>query len=119
MLPDGGTPRAPDAPELSVTKLAIAKAWLLKRPLAVAICAITVGVVLFAVKRTLDQSWTPVSDDAGIWMRTWDVGTRHTPLVGPPSRFGWHHPGPLLFYLLAPLLRLFGGLPSALLAECS
>lgn len=23
--------------------------------------------------------------------------------LGPYSRFGWHHPGPLLFYLLAPL----------------
>ena len=24
-------------------------------------------------------------------------------LVGPSSRFGWHHPGPLYFYVLAPL----------------
>src|SRR5262249_26126680 len=23
-------------------------------------------------------------------------------LVGPYSRFGWHHPGPMFFYLLAP-----------------
>ena len=30
-------------------------------------------------------------------------------LVGPYSRFGWHHPGPSYFYLLAPLYLLSGG----------
>ena len=29
-------------------------------------------------------------------------------LVGPSSRFGWHHPGPLYFYALAPLYVLSG-----------
>ena len=29
-------------------------------------------------------------------------------LVGPYSRFGWHHPGPLYFYLIAPLYRAAG-----------
>jgi hypothetical protein len=29
-------------------------------------------------------------------------------LVGPYSRFGWDHPGPALFYLLAPVYRLGG-----------
>ena len=29
-------------------------------------------------------------------------------LVGPYSRFGWHHPGPLYFYLQAPWYRLSG-----------
>ncbi len=27
---------------------------------------------------------------------------------GPYSRFGWHHPGPALFYVLAPVYWLFG-----------
>jgi hypothetical protein len=35
------------------------------------------------------------------------VGT-HGVLIGPYSRFGWHHPGPLYFYALAPIYRLFG-----------
>lgn len=29
-------------------------------------------------------------------------------LVGPYSRFGWHHPGPALFYALAPVYALGG-----------
>jgi hypothetical protein len=29
-------------------------------------------------------------------------------LVGPYSRFGWHHPGPLYFYLLAPWYWMSG-----------
>jgi hypothetical protein len=44
------------------------------------------------------------------------VGGPHTPLVGPHSRLGFHHPGPLIFYLLAIPIRLQGGRPSALLA---
>lgn len=28
--------------------------------------------------------------------------------LGPYSQFGWHHPGPLLFYLLAPFYALTG-----------
>ena len=27
-------------------------------------------------------------------------------LIGPYSRFGWHHPGPLYFYLLLPIYAL-------------
>ena len=28
--------------------------------------------------------------------------------LGPYSRFGWHHPGPMLFYMLAPVHSAFG-----------
>jgi hypothetical protein len=35
------------------------------------------------------------------------VGTQAV-LVGPYSRFGWNHPGPLYFYLLAPFYWLAG-----------
>jgi hypothetical protein len=34
--------------------------------------------------------------------------TRGIQLTGPYSRFGWHHPGPLYFYILAPLYQLTG-----------
>lgn len=30
-------------------------------------------------------------------------------LVGPYSRAGFHHPGPALFYLMAPFVNMFGG----------
>src|SRR6478672_9457569 len=43
-----------------------------------------------------------------------DVGGAHTPLFGVYSRYGWHHPGPLLFYALAVPYRLLGTDGSAL-----
>ena len=42
-----------------------------------------------------------VSDGAIIEISTLDALNGKL-LVGPYSRFGWHHPGPLFFYLLAP-----------------
>ncbi len=36
------------------------------------------------------------------------MGGVHTPLVGAWSRWGWAHPGPLLFWVLTPFERLFG-----------
>ena len=35
-------------------------------------------------------------------------------MVGPYSRYGWHHPGPLYFYLQAPLYAAAGGLAASL-----
>ena len=58
--------------------------------------------------------WYPVLDLAMTELRLRDVGTTHTPLIGLPGRIGrsaleqGSHPGPLSFYLLAPLYRLFG-----------
>jgi hypothetical protein len=52
-------------------------------------------------------------DLALIELSTHDVGS-HAVLLGPYSRFGWHHPGPTLFYLLALPYRLLGGHPVGL-----
>src|SRR5262245_4471263 len=73
-------------------------------------------LALFAIFRTATRAWWPVADNAATWLRTWDVGTRHSPLVGPHSRLGFHHPGPMMFYVLAGPLRLHGGVPAGLLA---
>ncbi len=67
-----------------------------------------VALVVMAVR-----GWTPVLDLAMTEFRVRDVGGRHTPLVGLPGRIGrlpeqGSHPGPLSFYLLAPVYRLFG-----------
>ncbi len=47
-----------------------------------------------------------------------EIYTRHashgTLLLGPYSRFGWNHPGPSYFYLLAPLYAISGGASSTL-----
>jgi hypothetical protein len=62
----------------------------------------------------LGRHWFAASDQALIALRVDDVGTDHTPLVGPASRLGWSHPGPLLFWWLAPFRHLLG--PTGLLA---
>jgi hypothetical protein len=56
----------------------------------------------------LARGWIPASDQAIEVLRVAEVGTRHMPLVGPWSRYGWHHPGPLLFWATAPGYRLLG-----------
>jgi hypothetical protein len=50
----------------------------------------------------------PFADQATIESLVRDVGD-HWLLVGPYSRFGWFHPGPALYYLLAVPYRLSGG----------
>ncbi|MBV8951274.1 MAG: hypothetical protein JOZ99_10390, partial [Actinobacteria bacterium] len=50
----------------------------------------------------------PNGDLALLELRVRDVGTSHTPLVGSYERYGWNHPGPLLFYLYALPYRVFG-----------
>lgn len=58
--------------------------------------------------------WYPVLDFAMTELRLRDVGSSDTPLIGLPGRIGptvaeqGSHPGPLSFYLLAPVYRAFG-----------
>jgi hypothetical protein len=48
------------------------------------------------------DGWRPVSDNAGIALRSWDVLTAHGPLVGQATRLagGVYNPGPLQYWLL-------------------
>lgn len=84
--------------------------WLVAGALFVAI-----GLPFLVAAVTLRRPhWYPVLDLAMTELRLRDVGTRHTPLIGLPGRIGpslaeqGSHPGPLSFYLLAPLYRAFG-----------
>ena len=83
-------------------------AWVTAGALAVPL------LVLFV--RVARSSWLSFLDWASIELRTRDVGTVHTPLVGPFSRYGWNHPGPLLFYVLALPYRIFGAQGRGILA---
>jgi hypothetical protein len=64
-----------------------------------------------------NDRWAPIYDLALTEMRVRDVGSSNTPLVGLPGRLGrvgapmgyGSHPGPLSFYSLAPVYRLWGG----------
>lgn len=77
--------------------------WLLA-----AAVAVTLLPAVVAVARAATSDWEPSGDQAMEVLRMHDTGTAHTPLLGPYSRFGWDHPGPLLFWVGAPALRLAG-----------
>lgn len=81
----------------------------------VAVLSLLVSLPLLVTLVSLSRHhWNPVLDLAMTEFRVRDVGTWHTPLIGLPGRIGdqpnqGSHPGPLSFYLLAPVYRLFGG----------
>jgi hypothetical protein len=87
---------------------------------AVAALAVLLVLPLFvAVIGFHKPTWTPVLDLAQTELRVRDVGTSHTPLIGLPGRILYEgqqgsHPGPLSFYALAPVYRLFGSTAFAL-----
>lgn len=87
--------------------------WLLPS-VAVAILA-PLAVAVIAQR---NAHWHPVFDLAMTELRVRDVGGRHTPLIGLQGRIGptGSHPGPLSFYLLAPVYRLLGSSSFALQA---
>src|SRR5689334_7708759 len=76
---------------------------------AYAMCAVVIGLAAAAAIAATRHAAPnfPVSDLA--------VGESYTILasqgrllVGPYSRFSWHHPGPIYFYLLAPFYKALG-----------
>jgi hypothetical protein len=84
-------------------------------PWSVAVlAAVTVGLPLLVAAVALHRHhYFPVLDLAMTEFRVRDVGGAHTPLIGLPGRIGkfpaqGSHPGPLSFYLLAPVYRLLG-----------
>ncbi len=87
--------------------------WLLPA----ALVAVT-APLLVAVVAQRSAGWHPVFDLAMTELRVRDVGGRHSPLIGLQGRIGpdGSHPGPLSFYLLAPVYRLLGSSAFALQA---
>jgi hypothetical protein len=72
--------------------------------------------LLVAAVQALVSAKPAAWDWALLELRIRDVGGADTPLLGPYSRYGWNHPGPLLFWLLAPLYRIFGADSAAMYA---
>ncbi len=68
--------------------------------------------VAWRIGRTGEAQF-PVLDPALVELAVRDVGHASV-LVGPYSRYGFHHPGPLYFYLLAIPYRLLGSNYAAL-----
>ena len=76
--------------------------------LFVAVVIMTAAPMVAAALSLVGRQWHPASDLAIELLQIDDVGGRHTPLTGAHSRYGWDHPGPWLFWLLAPFEWLFG-----------
>jgi hypothetical protein len=82
---------------------------------------LVVGVIPLATALAVVRQphWYPEMDLALTELLVRDAGTAHPPLVGLIGRvYGLgvrgHHPGPLSFFLLAPVYRVFGGTAWAL-----
>jgi len=76
--------------------------------LRIAIVVVAAAPALAATLSVIGVHWVPGGDQAIEVLRISDVGGPYTPMVGPWSRWGWAHPGPALFWLLAPTQHLFG-----------
>ena len=76
--------------------------------LRIAVVVVAAAPALAATLSVIGVHWVPGGDQAIEVLRISDVGGPYTPMVGPWSRWGWAHPGPALFWLLAPTQQLFG-----------
>ncbi len=61
--------------------------------------------IIVATLRTINSGYVATGDIAATELRVRDVASFGVTL-GPYSRFGWHHPGPLLFWIFTPLYTL-------------
>ena len=82
--------------------------WYRRDPLvALAVLFMATPFVVAMIWCFTQTRWYPSGDRALIEMYTRDIG-HHPVLLGPYSRFGWHHPGPALYEVLALPYRLTG-----------
>ncbi|MBN2623992.1 MAG: hypothetical protein JXA83_11510 [Acidimicrobiales bacterium] len=69
---------------------------------------VAVAPFVVAIATRAGRDYVPVGDIAVMDLRVRDVWSSDVPLVGAYSRFGWNHPGPAGFYLLAPVSTVSG-----------
>lgn len=103
------TPTTDAAPEPTARRTR----WVL--PVSLLAVAVAFGATVVRVLSGLDDSFRYAGDQAVFGLAVQEASTFDRDL-GPYSRYGWSHPGPLWFYLLAPATRVFGGDDAALVA---
>lgn len=92
--------------------------WVVEHRLVLATGLAAALPVIVSTVRAVANGWLPIGDDAIIAVRSYDVLTTHTPLLGQYSassgltRGDSHSLGPMLYWLLALPARLGG--PTAL-----
>src|SRR5262245_7553232 len=79
---------------------------------AAAALILAAGMILLA-RRANDVA--TLGDNAVIESYTW-MASHGDLLLGPYSRFQWHHPGPISFFWMAPFYALSGARPAGLSA---
>ncbi len=84
---------------------------------ATAVTLIALAPLITVVVQRSGGAYLPIQDQAVIDLRVRDVLTfsANTPLVGVYSHDWFSHPGPAMFYLVAPFARVFGYAPWATL----
>ena len=82
--------------------------WSGRRWLALVVIGLMVAPAVAAFVSLAGRAWWPTDDFAIIDLRVRDVFTMNTPSTGLYSRPGWNHPGPLMFWGIAPLSWLSG-----------
>src|SRR5262245_6610486 len=80
----------------------------------VAMWMVVEWTVIDGLQLAVSRPWRPVNDWAIIDDQVRSVGVV-TPLIGAFSRYGWRHPGPWMFWVLAVPYRLGGSSPNAIL----
>jgi len=81
------------------------KRWAM--PAAVALALVPLVASAVALIARVGDDYLPSADQAWIELQVRDIGRRSV-LLGPYSRFGWFHPGPILYYLLWLPYRITG-----------
>jgi hypothetical protein len=89
------------------------------RLLVVLVGVIVAAPSILAGIRVVGSTWAPAGDWAMLELRTLDITSTDAPLLGPYSRFGWNHPGPLLFVVLGVPYHLSGQASWVLLAAAA
>lgn len=82
---------------------------------AIILVGAAVSPIVVGAVSLVGDTWLPLSDWSSQLFRTAQVGTGDTPLVGPYSVHAFAHPGPLIYWVAAPLHRLTGGDPRSLM----
>jgi hypothetical protein len=85
-------------------------------PKRAALAAAAIGLLVMVAMVAATRTMPPIvmSSDLAMAEVSTALAARGDLMVGPYSRFGWNHPGPLYFYMLAPLYALAGQNASAL-----
>lgn len=81
------------------------KRWAFPGAVALALLPLVASAISMILR--VGGDYHPSADQAWIELQIRDIGHRAV-LLGPYSRFGWFHPGPLLYYLLWLPYRLTG-----------